>query len=71
MNTKLRTRDLTYIALSAALIAVCSWISIPTTVPFTLQFTVTAAAWQTLTLTNPTAAAVSYGDLRTTVQRVV
>ena len=42
-----------------------------TTVPFTLQFTVTAAAWQTLTLTNPTAAAVSYGDLRTTVQRVV
>lgn len=37
MNTKLSARDLTYIALSAALIAVCSWISIPTTVPFTLQ----------------------------------
>lgn len=29
--------DLTYIAVSAVLIAICSWISIPTTVPFTLQ----------------------------------
>lgn len=34
-NSKALT--LTYIALSAALIAVCSWISIPTIVPFTLQ----------------------------------
>lgn len=31
------TRDLTYIALGAVLIAVCSWISVPTTVPFTMQ----------------------------------
>lgn len=31
------TRDITYIALGAVLIAVCSWISIPTTVPFTMQ----------------------------------
>ncbi len=31
------TRDLTFMALSIALIAVCSWISIPMTVPFTLQ----------------------------------
>ena len=32
-----RTIDLVYMALGAALIAVCSWISIPTTVPFTMQ----------------------------------
>ena len=29
--------DLTYAALGAVMIAVCSWISIPTTVPFTMQ----------------------------------
>ena len=29
--------DLVYIAIGAALIAICSWISIPTAVPFTLQ----------------------------------
>ena len=34
---KQRTRDLAYIALFAVLMAVCSWISIPTVVPFTLQ----------------------------------
>ena len=34
---RLRTLDLTYIALSAVLITVCSWISIPAAVPFTLQ----------------------------------
>ena len=32
-----RTVDLVYIALGAVLIAICSWISIPTTVPFTMQ----------------------------------
>ena len=31
------TKDLTYIALSVGLISVCSWISVPTVVPFTLQ----------------------------------
>ncbi|MBR4800834.1 MAG: biotin transporter BioY [Clostridia bacterium] len=31
------TRDLTYIALTVGLISVCSWISVPTIVPFTLQ----------------------------------
>ena len=32
-----RTRDIAYIAVFAVVIAVCSWISIPTVVPFTLQ----------------------------------
>ena len=32
-----RTLDLVYIAMGAVLISVCSWISIPTTVPFTMQ----------------------------------
>ena len=31
------TIDLMYMALGAVLIAVCSWISIPTTIPFTMQ----------------------------------
>ncbi len=33
----IRTLDMVYVAVGAALIAVCSWLSIPTTVPFTLQ----------------------------------
>ena len=37
MKKKFRTIDLVYIALGAVLIAICSWISIPTTVPFTMQ----------------------------------
>lgn len=32
-----RTRDIAYIGMFAAIMAICSWISIPTTVPFTLQ----------------------------------
>ena len=32
-----RTIDLVYIAMSVALITVCSWIQIPATIPFTLQ----------------------------------
>lgn len=35
--TKLTTKDIAYIALFTALIAICSWISIPTTIPFTMQ----------------------------------
>lgn len=34
---KFKPLDLAYIGIFAAVIAVCSWISIPTTVPFTLQ----------------------------------
>lgn len=39
MKTKkaMSTKDITYIGLFAALITICSWIYIPTTVPFTLQ----------------------------------
>lgn len=36
-KSKLKTIDLAYIGLAVALIAVCSWISIPTEIPFTLQ----------------------------------
>lgn len=35
--TRIKTRDMVYIAIFAVLIAICSWISIPATVPFTLQ----------------------------------
>lgn len=35
--TKSKTYDLVYIGIFAALMAVCSWISIPTAVPFTMQ----------------------------------
>lgn len=35
--SSLSSRDLSYIAIGAALIAICSWLSIPFTVPFTLQ----------------------------------
>ena len=34
---KFKTLDLVYIGLSAALIAICAWITVPLTVPITLQ----------------------------------
>lgn len=36
-STRQQTTELVYIAIFAVLIAACSWISIPTTVPFTMQ----------------------------------
>lgn len=36
-KTKLKTLEMVYVAVCAALMAICSWIQIPTTVPFTLQ----------------------------------
>ena len=36
-SNQMKTRDLVYCAVFAALIAVCAWISIPMTVPFTMQ----------------------------------
>ena len=36
-KTGFKTIDLVYIALAAVLIAICSWISIPTVIPFTMQ----------------------------------
>lgn len=35
--TKLTTKDITYIGLFTALMAICSWISVPTTIPVTMQ----------------------------------
>lgn len=37
LNQKLGTRDFAAAALFAAVMAICSWISIPATVPFTMQ----------------------------------
>lgn len=43
-SARLRTLDLAYIALFAVLMAVCAWITVPMTVPFTMQtFAVFAA----------------------------
>ena len=36
-TTRSKTLNMVYIAMFAVLIAICSWISIPATVPFTLQ----------------------------------
>ena len=36
-SKNLTTKDMTYIAMFAVILAVCAWITIPTTVPFTLQ----------------------------------
>ena len=37
VSAKMKTVDMAYIAMFAVMIAVCSWISIPATVPFTMQ----------------------------------
>lgn len=36
-SAKMKTKDMVCIAVFAVIIAICSWISIPATVPFTLQ----------------------------------
>ena len=36
-SKKFKTVDMAYVALGAVLIALCSWISIPSAVPFTMQ----------------------------------
>lgn len=36
-STRQHTTELVYVAMFAVLIAICSWLSIPTTVPFTMQ----------------------------------
>lgn len=37
VKKRFSTRDLVYVAVFTALMAICAWIAIPTTVPFTLQ----------------------------------
>lgn len=55
-----RTLDLAYIALFAVLMAVCAWISIPMTVPFTLQTFAIFAAMATLGGRRGTYAVAAY-----------
>lgn len=55
-----RTVDLAYMGLFVALMAVCSWINIPTTVPFTLQTFAIFAAVAILGLLRGTIAVIAY-----------
>lgn len=57
---KFRTIDLVYIGVSAALIAVCSWITIPLTVPITLQTMGVCLVTSLLGLKRGTIATVIY-----------
>ena len=60
-HVRLRTRDLTYIALFTVLTAVCAWISIPvTTIVFTLQTFAVFAALLTLGGRRGTYAVAAY-----------
>ncbi len=55
-----RTRELCYMALMAVLIAVCSWISIQTVVPFTMQTFAVFCALELLGITRGTMAVAVY-----------
>ena len=57
---RFRTKDLCYTALTAVLIAVCSWLSVPTAVPFTMQTFAVFCALELLGGARGTAAVAIY-----------
>ena len=56
----MKTKDMAYIALMAVLISVCSWLSVPAAIPFTMQ---TYAVFTALLLLG----ALLTGDLKALV----
>jgi len=54
----MKVKQMCYIAISVALISICSWISIPTTIPFTLQ---TFAVFLTILLLGGKDATIAVG----------
>lgn len=59
-NGKWQALDMAYIGICVALMAVCSWISIPTTVPFTLQTFAVFATVAILGMKRGTVAVIVY-----------
>ena len=57
-SNKIKTTDIIFISLFAVLIALCSWISIPSVVPFTMQ---TFAVYLTLNFLGAKKGTVSVG----------